>query len=421
MPRWAASILAASALVAGGCESSPYVIDPFPVFVEYATYGVPHVQAEAVDVEGLGFAEAVIDSGTPVTRVDGPDLARQRTRLDLISQTVPRARWNGAVVLQSPLGGVGLAGQELAARVIIGGDLLRQLDLRLDPDAGEAYFFPYLAGDDDVLGRECSAVLPAPPSGGGEYELGGGTVSYAATRLVVGACLNPDPPQREVTRPAGEGGDALLVVATGLPISVISASAYERARAATDPAFADLPEAQLHLPGSAPGQTTTVRLGSLSWLGLAADIGDRRGPCEELLGSRMMDLGGCRPGEPCHCRDPQRDGELGTLWCPAGASLEIAGPVVVAVIADADPILQGLRAELSPKVATVDGFLGMNVLMSVVTDLDYPNGRVVLRCAKNDVADVCLTRPTIREIDDVKVGGQLRPCLRQQVWDTSVP
>lgn len=424
--RWALVASAAAVAVLAACDTDTYVIDPFPVSVDYSE-NVPHLKAGVVAIDGLGFAEAVIDTGSAVSRADGDatNAARVRSQIDLFSATelVPRARFLGGVVLARKLAGVGLSATgtdaPLLARIVIGADLLSQLDTRLDPGHGEAFFFPNLAGDTDVLARECSAVFEIAPAGGGRFALGSGTVSYARNRLVVGACLDPDmPPATEPVppatrpRPAGAGADALLLIATGTPITVLSRSAYERATGENVDA---LPTSFLFLPGSSgPSEATPVHLGSLDALAIADQLGKNRGPCAELRASRLMDVGGRVEGEPSFCASGENRVGSG-FGCAAGASMEVAQPLPVAIVEDTDPLLQGLRAELAPEVASIDGLLGMDALLQVVTDLDYPNARVVIRCADGAGA-ACVVRPRIDDLGQTKSGGALVQCKSAQLW-----
>jgi hypothetical protein len=83
----------------------------------------------------------------------------------------------------------------------------------------------------------------------------------------------------------------------------------------------------------------------------------------------------------------------------------------VAIIADTHPLIQGLRAELRPDVGEVDGLLGMDVLRSLEVDLDYPNERIILRCA--DPTDArCLVRP---RVGDLTRRRQLSGCWRDRL------
>jgi hypothetical protein len=90
---------------------------------------------------------------------------------------------------------------------------------------------------------------------------------------------------------------------------------------------------------------------------------DPRG-CELL---EQLGVGGC----PCP------DGES---LCDAASAVELATPLPVAVVADAHPLLQGLRDELRPALAEVDGVLAIDALAGLSIDLDYPHDRLLIRC-----------------------------------------
>jgi hypothetical protein len=440
---------AALAALLAGCSADPYVVDPFPVSVSFAN-GVPQLYGCAPELQGACDANrllVVLDTGSPLTSIDvGLDATapptRVHTSLDLDAfgpvgdggpgGSVTRARFYGFTAFAQPIGELGVdnvaaplpAIPDLLPTVkpgaIVGGDRLSTLAVRLDPTQSQLFFFPNIAGADEVLGRECKAVVPTTRLGGGNYLIAGAQVGLPATRLVVGACLNLDAnPTREQPaserRPLQRGSDALLVVATGLPITVLSRSAWKRActqdrnpgaiavaaNAAGRTPEEDcdpekLPQTLMHFPGTPPLAQVSVRIGALTWLGLAADeVRDQRGPCQEIAASRIMALGGCSKREVACAICPCDDGDT---FCRAGASTEVAGRIAVAVVDDTEPILQALRDELRPVVADVDGFLGMNALRSFVTDLDYPGSRLIFRC-EDDQSESCVVRPRLPSED----------------------
>jgi hypothetical protein len=305
--------------------------------------------------------------------------------------------------------------------LILGGDALSQVAMRLDPQHRNALFFPNIAGTADLLASSCLAVLPSPPRGGGTVLIDGVPTAITPTRLVVGACLNPDQPVAG-EHPHGGGASVLLVAATGLPISVIGATAYERLRGTTTPSgvpFAELPAAVLHPPG---GTDVPVRLATVSSIALAADESTARDPCQELWASRIMALGPAVPGgsvpigctaastEPCFCVDGNGDRDTDANPCRAGASAEHLGSLTIAVVPDESPLLQSLRLELRPTVAEVDGYLGMNAISDLVTDFDYPGARLILRCSATDDPD-CITRPRLSELP---LSSALTTCLASE-------
>src|SRR5690606_17168957 len=100
------------------------------------------------------------------------------------------------------------------------------------------------------------------------------------------------------------GVDALLVVATGLGVSVLSEGAYERYAAAFGaPPVSALPPVTVHLPS---GPTAAV-LGELGQIALTGEIGEdseRRGPCGELYASRVLAFDHCASGAVGRCPCP---------------------------------------------------------------------------------------------------------------------
>lgn len=436
--------MAAAALLLGGpagCEDPPFVIDPYPVAVDL-TGGVPIVRGCAPEVATCATPfepfVLVLDTGSPLTVLD-PDLppgaapSRRVITLDVQAPGpmgmgfVPRARFFGVTALLAPIGSAGLEGDPtdpVPIRGVVGGDVLVQLAVRLDPAESRITFFPDIPGDAEAHGGACEAVLATPIAGGGSFELGGGVVDFTQTRVVIGACLNPDQPDPASTtdRPRGKGGDAQLVLSTGLEVTVLTRSAFVRAanqdcrpdEPPPDPPITssdidELPAAQVHLPsGPVPVRLGTLRCG----LALAHDQARNRGPCGELWVARLMDLptesAGCTFTEPvCPCGSSLRQ-------CPAGPTLELGGAMTVAIVEDSHPFIQGLREELRQAgVAEIDGLLGMNALGRQITDIDYPNGRLIFGCRPGVPVEECVARPQIAELP---APDSVRHCLYQQAW-----
>lgn len=410
MPRARTLHLAATAVVlaigagGAGCEVELRGIDGRPVVTDFSS-GMPLVGACVVGVGGCDGVPLpmVIDTATPLTIITpevGATVERRTVRLDLLATGptgwVPRARFDG-IALLAPAGRAGVSAPTLGA--ILGGDFLVDLALRIDVRAGELRFFPDISGADETHNDTCEAVVRASPAGGGDFTLAGGEVSFVPTRIVLPVCLSPDLPRDAA--PRGEGEDGALVLATGLDVTVLSRGAWLRARAAEEggPVSASeldaLPGIEVYLPGMAT--PAAARLGSLRWLAIATDPLDeaatQRGPCAELLGNRVMTRDGtCMPGSACHCAGS-------AFHCAAGAAVELAGPIPVAVVADEEPFLQALRSELRPEAPDVVGLLAMGALAPLVTDLDYPNGRVMFRC--RDLDDpTCKVRPAVATPED---------------------
>jgi hypothetical protein len=87
---------------------------------------------------------------------------------------------------------------------------------------------------------------------------------------------------------------------------------------------------------------------------------------------------------PCSCTGDSPD-------CSAGAAAELRREVPVVILDDAHPLLQGIRNELRPNFAEVDGLIGMETLGSFRLDVDYPGSRLIFRCAGGQ----CMHRPHI--------------------------
>jgi hypothetical protein len=354
--------------------------------------------------------------------------------LTLLSPTpsgpVARARFLAVAALIGSVGSAGREGGEVPIDGILGADALRRVAVRLLPAAGQIHFFPDIAGDSELHEEACEAVLSTPLRGGGRYVVGSETVQFFASRLVVSACLLPEATpytlagdldkDQPISRVSGR--DALLVVATGVPITVLTRSAYVALQAqAIDgerpPPIEDLPTSRLFLPGGDPAgdlvQTATIPRIALTSRG---DDENPRGSCTELTVSRLMERCGLSTADfhPTECE--------AAVECPAGSAVEVGqvrvsldgravDPIEVAVVADTHPIIQGLRAELRPDVGEVDGLLGMDVLRSLEVDLDYPDERILLRCA--DATDArCLVRPRAADLTRRR---QLSTCWRDRL------
>lgn len=408
-------LVALTVVAIAACEERTYEIDAFPLEVDF-TAGVPLGMASAPDVDE-DVRVVVLDTASPLTLFDdGAEAPLDQLAATLTLHEVTggaRARFRGVDILIAPAGTVGRTGVDAASGTtvagVIGADVLKRVAVRIDATAGQVSFFPDVAGDSTTLEASCRAVLDAPLVGGGDFRLGEQDVHFDATRVVAGACLGLAPTPRvgqdptaplDRTQPVPqEGRDALLVIATGVPITILTRTAYEGAGGTP---LAASPDLRIHMPG---GGAVDARRGTIRSLALAHDEESTRGPCEEVAASRVMERCGCQPGvdNVCPC------GENDDL-CSAGASVElgwtrdvneddmtvVVPAIEVAVVEDTHPLIQGFRRELSPQVADIDGLLGMDLLGRFVADLDYPHGRIILRCA-DETDPTCLARPRITD------------------------
>ncbi len=379
----------AAALTLAGCCEPLTIIDQFPVAVDLDG-GVPILGARAAEL-AVGALRAVIDTSSPVTVFDEDveGTTRRRLELELLRAPappgglgVPRARFECAPALIAAVGAVGVdAPDDIAG--IIGGDLLSRVAVRLDPSRGELRFFPNIGGGDATHEDACTAVMRVTLAGGGTYIAGNDAVNFTPSRVVLGVCLSP-----EATGPPG-GTDTLLVVATGIRPTLLSRTTAKAALGGVDDAFIDaLPETRIFLPGDIEQFGEVARAARVPRMALTGRVAGR-GPCEELRRSRAY--AACPAGQG-DCTPPP---------CPdtpcAAATVDVDQEIDIVIVPDTHPLLQGLRNELRPENADVAGLLGMQALGSLVTDLDYPAGRVLVRCAPGAVG--CSVRPRINSLE----------------------
>lgn len=379
--------------IAAGCGVEEHDIDPFPVAVDLSSGAV---MAYASGPGGEP-APVTIDTLSPITVLDsfrpGGELPAEtrRSAFDLTlysapatGEPVPRITLRAATVFDihpCDRGGppadclVGVGDQTAVVRGIIGSDLLSRTAVRFDFASSEIRFFPDTAGSATDRGNLCEAVFDQPFAGGGTLIVADGEVDYLGRRPAIGACLDSGP--SEVLEPRGV--DALLVLATGIGISVLSESAYRRyATASGAPALETLPEAVIHLP-SGP---TVGRLGDVGQIALTGEIGEdsqRRGPCGELFANRVLAFDDCASGAVGNCPCPD-----GADFCRAAAALILSETIPVALLPDEHPLLQALRVELRPEFPELDGLLGASALAASRIEIDYPKGRIVARCEDPD-------------------------------------
>lgn len=400
--------------LAAGCGDDWSKYGPFPIGVDLTTGPMVATAGLGDDAPGA----AIIDTLSPVTLIDDfaggdPGTPVQREiELRLYTGTAARASFGGVDAfdlhpcdLDGPCQ-VGIDAAVQDVRLLIGTDLLSRAAVRFDLPASTIQFFPDVAGDDQERTEQCEAVFPQVLAGGGTLTFGDSELDVGAHQLALGTCLHFDADSPE---PAVRGADALFVIATGLPISVIGSSAWDRYRAVVGddlvaPPIAALPPVMLHTPsGSIQGG-----LGSITRMALVGEgpsPSQERGPCTELYANHLMLAAACSDtasddpcdlcGEqfpdnsPCPCPDGGP--------CGAGAAIELDRSFPIMVIDDRENLLQAVRRQLQPELPDVDGLLVAGALTPVVMDVDYPNGRMVARCGDSAVCDA---RPQI--IDEGK-------------------
>jgi hypothetical protein len=398
-------------LVTDSFVTNEFSGDPFPTQVE--------TQSGAVIVglrqSGFGDRVAVLDVLSPVTLVDpGPTAAPSVSSADLLMLgargaggplDLTRANLASTQVISLHPCSTDecVVGPESAPRpydAILGADALAGDALRLRLGDDQLFLLADIGGDEVARTRACDGVFPSPYRGGGTLLIGGTELSFGGRRVTLQSCLgfDPDPALPQSLR----GADALLVMSTGVGVTILGKSVYQRYVEAhpTAPSFDALPEATVFL-ASGP---TTGRAGVVDGIALVASSSSTpRAPCRQDYGSHFMVTRACVPGDDCPC-------ENGATICSMPAVVELATAIDVLVVEDDNATLQALRTELRPDQPEVDGILGTNAIRTLEVDLDYPHDRVLARCS----TDGCTTRPALAAKSDLT---QVRGCLGDMAID----
>jgi hypothetical protein len=421
----ACGALAGCSLVTDSFRTNDFSGDPFPIQVRRDS-GAVLVGAREIGGPDL---VAVLDVLSPVTLID-PGLAEAASvgtsdvmllgRRDAASDgfDLPRARLRDTEVISlhpctdaecavGPL--EGQPPERAPYGAIIGANALAGDALRLRLSEDQVFLLADIGGDERDRTYVCDAVFPAPYRGGGTLLIRGTEVAFGGRRVMLQACLGADPDPDRAIAQNERGADALLVMSTGIGMSLLSETAYERYRQARardpspPPPLESLRDAWHLLPsGPVPGRIATIHRIALA----ASSSSSSRAPCRQAYAHRLLTYRNCIAGEDCPCSSP---GE----FCVVPAVVELAAEpdgLRVLVVSDANPTLQALRAELRPDQPEVDGILGADALALAELDIDYPHNRVLARCPRGGAAGACVARPALAEAAD---RGQVQNCIGQ--------
>jgi hypothetical protein len=391
----------------GACTVDTTLYDPFGIPVDVGS-GATLLGARLIEGDA-GTAVAALDTGSPITIFKGAAAGAESSSIlasvELIGAGtgVPRARFDSVHALLSPAGAVG----ETIPRpigAVIGGDLLSLHALRIDVSSSALRIFPNVSPDDTTLADSCLGSFNTTLAGGGSFQLRSNTVRFPASRIVLSVCLAP-PFDCDLTGACPGGADTLLLVSTAVRPMVLSRTTFERMTGMGDAEVDALSTTTLFLPGSLSPAGVTVHQATVSGMAIAdrgahGDDNPARGACLEWRASRVMTGAFCSQAmtqrtvsdagvsvpPSCPCAN-------GVEACAVGPSLESRRVLDVVIVEDTDPLLQGLRDELSPNLADLSGLIGIQAMASMIIDVDYPNGRTVARCSASDAT--CAVRPAV--------------------------
>ncbi len=426
-PAWISAYISALCVANGACNSSPKLIDPFPIRVDLSQGAALVWASEGSDAS----LQLTLDVLSPISVLDsfrpGGTIAEPLRRVvdltlygsdDNGNMGVPRVRFPNVAVFDLHACSdttpntencrVGLGDDTTEVFGVLGADILFDSSIRFDFPTSDFKFFPDAAGSVSERTLACDAVFERPYSGGGTLIIGGGEVRFASNRPTLGTCVHHSP----ITEPGATdievGTDMQLAISTGHGPTILSESAYRRyAATATDlvaiPALESLPANTLHLlSGPVP-----VRMGEISFaafVGVVGEDSNRRGPCRELYANARMRVANSCDDDQVDCPCPRS-----RKTCNAAAAVEINRVIAVAIVDDTIPLLQGLRDELRPTVPELDGIIGVDALRSLRVEFDSPNNRLLMRCLETEF---CTTRPQVRsqnhlnDLDECRVAEE---------------
>jgi hypothetical protein len=431
----AAVMLAAAA----GCDDTfSAEIDSFPIALTRAPLGnglagdgALVATAAAPDTHAESFA-MLVGTGTPLTLRNGTPstpVATEKIGFDLLDpltvaadplHPAVRARFRDVSILRLPLEPLG--DRSFPVGGILGGDILRRysVDIRFGAACGTNLsercstmtFWGHHGADLGYLQDSGYAVLRFSLAGGGEVTAEGdpdvfgqrGPLVLAPTRIVLRSCavsadFSPDMPREMCCREPdaarlASGVDLALLLDTGVGPLVLSSAAWARikARLPTEPVPASGVLQIATWPVEIPAIWSTIPRFALVDLEIGAATDP--GPCVELRRAQRIEqvsaqlVKDAQAGvastvctQPCD-NDPREPEKAQN----SAAYLELTGtpaaPIPVAVIADDEPYLQGLRFDVRPEGPELDGVLGAGALGRSRVEIDYLSGppRAIFSC-----------------------------------------
>jgi hypothetical protein len=422
-PRMVAVLaLAGCSVITNNFDTDTFSGDPFPDHVDLSTGAI----LVGVQDGSSFYRPAILDIMSPVTIEDTGETEPMVTMPTLVMLgegsdggfDVPRASFQNANVIQThPCDAstctIGDGSATSAYLALLGGNTFAGNALELALGSGIVYVLADIPGTEAHRTEICDAVYPTPFRGGGTLEIDGTELDFGSFRPSLQTCLVPAP---DAATQSIRGTDALLVASTGVGPTLLAESAYERFRdeqmlasGAAPPDYPFLPMATVTLStGPVTGFLTTMPSLAL----VASTVTAPRSPCRQVYASHLLEKQDCDLGSGFDCPCTAGSGTFCTV--PAVTELVPSGGIDVLVISDDDPVLQALRTELAPDQADVDGILGTEAMVAPVIDADYPNNRMLMRCARGTPG--CTVRP---ELDEQSFRTQMAGCVGVDVLDGS--
>jgi hypothetical protein len=443
----AASIAGGSVLSTAGCSDNyRAVLDSMPIALTRAPVGggmtgdgAMVALASAPDEPAMSFPMPV-STGTSLTLLqDGGatgQFATQKAGFDLLDPTnaAVRGMFRGVSLLRLPLQPIGDG--SVMPGGILSGDILRRytVDMRFGAACTSASgrcssmtIWGHLGADLGFLEDAGYAVIRFALYGGGEVTAEGdpdftgqrGPLVLPPTRIVFRTCAVPAdfapdlPLETMCCREAdalqrATGVDLALMLDTGVGPLVLSASAWGRVKAKLAAAPVETAGGELRIatwpyPINAIVWSTLPKFALVdNEVGAATDPG----PCVELARARRIEqvsyhtVMGLTPDActlPCD-NDPREPDKSQN----SAAYVEVSGQIPVAVIADEEEYLQGLRFDIRPEGPEIDGVIGAGALGRSRVELDYLSNptRAVFSCEPEAPRTECLASARCPRLPD---------------------
>ncbi len=424
--------LGACSVITDSFVTNDFSGDPFPTYASTAT------GALLIGVEPAGFDSrvGVLDVMSPFTVIDPgvdesgqalpPSITNTTVTLrgraatsagdDVTALAIPRAQLDSKTVMQlhpcGPLmpGGpvrdpctVGPEATQQPFRAIVGSEALAGDALRLRLGDDQLFLLADIGGDELDRGRECDAVFPEPFRGGGTLVVAGTEVGFSGRRVILQACMGFD--TNAALPQTARGADINAVLSTGIGVSLLSSSAYDRYRLVVPgapPLSALTDETVFFTSGPIVGKRV-----SIDRMALVADsTAAFRAPCRQVYAHNIMAYRNCGAAtRDCPCSDQEvEDGG----FCSVPAIVELTSPanIEMLVVPDTNVTLSALRTELRPDQPEIDAVFGTQALQTIELDIDYPHNRVLARCAGEGLG--CAAKPALPDEDE---RDNVRSCI----------